>query len=198
MPAQPQVNIAVEGNLDERIARRLVVEAGGDVAHVYGRRGKQWLRQQGGGYRNAARYAPWFVLVDLDRDECPPRLRRDWGAASDERGMCFRVAVRAVESWLLADRDGLAKFLGVARGALPDWPDATPNPKRTLIDAASRSRRGGVRDAIVPRPGARQGPLYTAALGQFADERWDPAAAAGRSPSLASCRRRLAELVGRP
>ena len=167
------------------------------MARAHGRRGKQWLRQQIGGYRNASAHAAWFVLVDLDRDECPPRLRRDWGAASDERGMCFRVAVRAVESWLLADRDGLARFLGVASAELPDRPDAIPDPKRALVDAARRTRRGGVRNAIVPRPGARQGPLYTAALGRFADERWDPAAAAGRSPSLASCRRRLAELVGR-
>lgn len=167
------------------------------MARAHGRRGKQWLRQQIGGYRNASAHAAWFVLVDLDRDECPPQLRRNWGDADAARGLCFRVAVRAVESWLLADRDGLAKFLGVARGTLPDWPDATPDPKRVLIDAASRSRRGGVRDAIVPRPGARQGPLYAAELGRFVDERWDATAAAGRSPSLDRCRRRLAELIAR-
>ena len=165
------------------------------MARVYGRRGKQWLRQQIGGYRNASAHAPWFVLVDLDRDECPPQLRRDWGSA--ERGLCFRVAVHAAESWLLADRDGLANFLGVARGTLPDWPDATPDPRRALIDAASRSRRGSVRDAIVSRSGARQGPLYSAELGRFVDERWDAAAATGRSPSLDRCRRRLAELIAR-
>lgn len=198
MPAQPQVTVAVEGDLDERIARRLVAEAGGDVARVYGRRGKEWLRQQIGGYRNASMRSPWFVLVDLDSGECPPRLREEWGIAADMRGMCFRVAVRAVESWLLADRDGLARLLGVARGGLPDRPDAAPDPKRALIDAARRSRRSRVRDAILPRPGARQGPLYTATLGRFADERWSPAAAAELSPSLASCRRRLSEFLAAP
>lgn len=191
------VTVGVEGELDERVAMRLVEEAGGSVYQVHGKRGKPWLRRQIGGYRNAARRARWFVLVDLDRDACAPGLRADWVLGGDVETLCFRVAVRSVESWLLADRVRLASFLGIARASIPHEPDGIPDPKRALIGAAARSTRRHVRDALVPRGRARVGPLYTGTLGLFVDEAWDPEDAAAASPSLAACRTRLAELVSR-
>ena len=159
MSAQPQVTVAVEGDLDERIARRLVAEAGGDVTRVYGRRGKEWLRQQIGGYRNASMRSPWFVLVDLDSGECPPRLREEWGIAADMRGMCFRVAVRAAESWLLADRDGLARLLGVTRAASPIGRTRPPIPSAPSSTPLAGPVAAACATPSSPRPGARQGPL---------------------------------------
>ena len=198
MTTTPPVTIAVEGDLDEQVAVRLVEEAGGMTSHVYGKRGKPWLRAQIGGYRNAAQYSRWVVLVDLDRDECPPELRNEWGVNGGAEALCFRVAVPSIESWLLADRENIASFLGVARAHIPLHPDSEVDAKQALINVARRSRRGTIREAIVPRPTARVGPLYTSTLSQFVDERWDPARAAGASPSLARCRSRLAELVRRP
>lgn len=195
MTSRPPVTIAVEGDLDERVAVRLVEDAGGVVSLVYGRRGRPWLRQRIRGYRNAARRTPWFVLVDLDADACAPRLRDEWGVEGSSGGLCFRVAVRSVESWLLADREQFAGFLGTPPARLPARPDEVSDAKQELINVARRSRRGTVRDAIVPGPAARVGPLYTSTLSQFVDERWDPTRAAEASPSLARCRIRLAELV---
>jgi hypothetical protein len=192
------ITIAVEGDLDERIAVRLVEEAGGVVHLVHGKLGKPWLQKQIGGYRHAARHARWFVLVDLDRDSCAPALRDEWGVDGGVKGLCFRVAVRSVESWLLADRERLARFLGVARTRIPLDPDGLSDAKQTLINAARRSTRGTIRDAIVPGPNARVGRLYTSTLGRFVDEHWDPVRAAESSPSLARCRTRLAELIARP
>ena len=195
--AARQVTIAVEGDLDERVAMRLVAEAGGTIAQVHGKRGKQWLRRQIGGYRNAAQHARWLVLVDLDRDVCAPRLRNDWGLGGDTRGLCFRVAVQSVESWLLADRVRLASFLGVPRANIPRQPDGVPDAKQVLIRAAAQSRRRSVRDALRPLGSASVGPLYTGTLSRFVDETWNPVDAAMVSPSLAACRMRLAELVSR-
>ena len=197
MTATPHVTVAVEGDLDERVALRLVEEAGGAVSRVHGKRGKPWLQRQIGGYRNAARYAPWLVLVDLDRDLCAPGLRRDWGVDPGTGNLCFRVAVRSIESWLLADSERLASFLGIARRYIPREPDAVPDAKRALIEAAARSRRKTIRDALVPLGSARIGPLYTGTLVRFVDQSWNPVAAAATSPSLAACRTRLAELLGR-
>ncbi len=191
----PYVTLAVEGDLDERVAIRLVGEAGGAGSLVHGKRGKPWLRERIGGYLNAARHSRWLVLVDLDDDTCPPELRVDWGVADAPLGLCFRVAVRSVESWLLADRERLARFLGTARSRIPTRPDEADDPKQSLINAARRSRSGRIRDAIVPRPGARVGPLYTSTLSQFVDELWNPTEAAEASPSLARCRTRLAEFI---
>ena len=197
MSGASHVTVAIEGDLDEYVATRLVAEAGGLVARVHGRRGKSWLRQQIGGYKNAARHARWFVLVDLDRDHCPPALRRDWVVEEQLDGLCFRVAVPSAESWLLADLERLATFLRVSRSRVPTDPDFLPDAKQALIDAARHSNIRSIRDAIVPRGSARTGPLYNPMLGRFVEEQWDPVAAATRSPSLATCRIRLAELVQR-
>lgn len=198
MTTSPRVTVAVEGVLDERVLIRLVAEAGGEIDLVHGRQGRGWIEEHIGGYQNAARYSKWAVLVDLNGDSCAPELRRDWGVEAGPNGLCFRVAVRSVESWLLADRGHLASFLSVAPSRIPTRPDTEPDAKEALINVARRSRSRRIRDAIVPGLNARVGPLYTSTLGQFVDEQWDPARAAEASPSLARCRARLAELVQRP
>jgi len=106
--------------------------------------------------------------------------------------MYFRVAVRAVESWLLADAERLATFLGVPATSIPPDPDAESDPKRTLIGLAQRSRRSAIREDIVPRrgSGSRVGPGYAGRLIEFvltAEDRWRPSAAVQRSDSLRRC-----------
>jgi hypothetical protein len=187
MNARPvAISAAVEGITDEAIVRRLIVHAGAVPGAVHGRYGKPYLRTHIAGYNNAARHAPWLVLVDLDGDsDCAPALRQDWLAAPAPR-LCFRVAVRAVESWLIADAAGLAAFLGVAPAKIPHDPDALPAPKNSLVALARASRRKAIREDIVPRPesGRPVGPAYTSRVIEFASQHWQPDEAARRSESL--------------
>ncbi len=55
--------------------------------------------------------------------------------------MCFRVAVREVEAWLLADREQIARFLSIARSRVPQSPETLDNPKQRLVELARHSRR---------------------------------------------------------
>ena len=64
----PVFSAAVEGVVDEAVVPRLISHAGGETGTVYGRRGKPCLRQRIAGFNQAARHAPWVVLVDLDND----------------------------------------------------------------------------------------------------------------------------------
>ena len=103
-------NAAVEGDLDEVVLRRLMAEAGLPVGSIYGKTGKDHLRKRIQDYNNAARFGPWIVLVDLDRDaDCAVSLYRNW-LLEPSPNLLFRVAVRAVEAWLLADRR-MAEFV---------------------------------------------------------------------------------------
>jgi hypothetical protein len=96
------VQAAVEGITDEAVVKRLAAHVGAHVGAVYGKNGKPALRQKMNGYNQAARHAPWIVVADLDRDhDCAPRLVAEW-LGEPSALMCFRVAVRAVEAWLLA------------------------------------------------------------------------------------------------
>src|SRR5262245_66600073 len=103
-PAPPVVAGAVEGLVDEAVFRRLVRFVGARPGAVYGKNGKSDLLRRLSGFNEAARYAPWFVLVDLDRDaDCAPPFRTSQ-LSKPSAAMCFRVAVRETEAWLLADR----------------------------------------------------------------------------------------------
>lgn len=87
---------------------------------------------------------PWIVLVDLDSDhDCAPPLRAAW-LPHPAPQMCFRVAVRAVEAWLMADAERLAAFIGVARRRISADPEREENPKRAMVNLARSSRASRV------------------------------------------------------
>jgi hypothetical protein len=85
--------------------------------------GKANLRRALPGYNAAAQRTPWLVLVDLDQDfNCAAALVRDWLPTASTH-MRFRIVVRQIESWLLADGERFSRFFGVRAGAVPDAPD---------------------------------------------------------------------------
>ena len=194
------VSGAVEGILDEAVVRRLTADLGIQVGAVFGRSGKPHLKARIDGYNRAARFSPWVVVVDLDNDfECAPSLCAEWLPSPAEH-MCLRVAVREIESWLLADRSGIASFLGVSKSRIPQTVDDLDDPKQTLINLARGSRRKAIREDMAPRPGsgASEGPAYTSRMSEFVAKggrgRWQPSSAADVSPSLSRCIRALTEL----
>lgn len=197
MPQPVVIWAAVEGLVDDAAVRKLIACAGGQAGPIYGRKGKDALRQQIQAYNNAAWHAPWIVLVDLDRDaDCAPPLRLEW-LPNPAPKLCFRIAVRAVEAWLMADRETLAEFLRVPSHRIPTTPEALDDPKGEMVNLARHSRDRGIREDMVAREesGRRVGPAYTSRLMEYVDGRWRPEVAAKHSGSLRraiECVRRLA------
>lgn len=197
MTTPPLVTLAVEGKADVGVARAVLRAAGLDASgppYVMGGNGN--LNRQLAAYCSAATLAPWFVLRDMDHDaRCAGDLVEQL-APKQPPLMCFRLAVRAAESWLLADRDALARELRVSKAIIPARPDELPDPKAALVGLARRSRSRDVRADLVPRDGstARVGPGYVARVNAFAESSWRPAAAAAASPSLERCLAALSKL----
>jgi hypothetical protein len=190
---------AVEGPVDEAVFRRLVEYVRAEAGPIHGKNGKALLQSRINGYNNAARFAPWFVLVDLDRDaDCAPSFVGGWLRGRAPR-MCFRVAGRAVEAWLLGDRERMAAHLHVDAARIPVAPELLDDPKRALVDLARHSRRRDIREDMVPRAGSGRtaGPAYTSRLIEFIVDRrhgWRPGIAARSADSLKrslQCLRRL-------
>ncbi len=180
------ISAAVEGIVDEAVVEKLIRRAGGEPGSVYGKAGKALLRKRIEGYNKAAYLSPWIVLVDLDQEEeCPPPLLKEWLPTVAPR-LCFRVAVRAVEAWLLADAGNLAGFLGIPKKRIPEDPESLESPKQFLVDLARRSKRRVIREDMVPREGSGRsaGPAYTSRMLQFVMDSWNPARAALHAPSL--------------
>ncbi len=186
MPSPVYVAAAIEGLVDEAVVHKLIEHVGGVPGPVYGKHGKSALLKSMPGFNNAARHQPWIVLVDLDRDyECAPPLREKWVPAASPR-LCFRVAVRAVEAWMLADDEALGRFLGVARNRISQRPESLPDPKQALVDLARASRRRAIREDMVPRTGSGRavGPAYTSRVIEYVQSEWRPEVAAARADSL--------------
>jgi hypothetical protein len=192
------VNVLVEGPTDEPVARKLLEHVGLEVGTIYGRKGKAYLLERVPIYNQAAHFTPWFVLVDLDMDEqCPSQAIQHW-LSHPASCMRFRVAVRSVEAWLMADRESMASFLAVSTSKIPQQPDLEPNPKQTLINIARTSRSKSIREDLVPRQGsgAKVGPLYLTRLTDFTTQQWEPAKGAMHSQSLRRCIHALSTLNG--
>jgi hypothetical protein len=195
MPEPVKISAAVEGPVDEAVVRKLIACAGGRVGTVYGKNGKDALRKKINAYNNAAMRAPWVVLVDLNNDaDCAPPFRASW-LPQPAPLLCFRVAVRQVEAWLLADADTLAKYLRVPRSAIPRDPETLANAKTEMVNLARRSKRRDIRTDMVPREGSGRdvGPAYTSRLIEYVEKAWRPREAAQRSDSL---RRAIECLMG--
>lgn len=195
------INAAVEGDLDEAIARKLIERAGGAMGEVYGKNGKPALRKRINGFNNAARspHAPWLVLVDLDKDkdkDCAPALRDDW-LRHPAPGLCFRIAVREVEAWLMADAETLAPYLSVSANRISENPESLEKPKDEMVNLARRSRRPAIKRDMVPREGSerRVGIAYTSRLIEYVRDKWRIETAAKRSESLRRAIRCLKRLI---
>ena len=193
------ISASVEGDVDEAVIRRLLRDMNVCLGSCYGKNGKPQLRKRIKGYNNAADYSPWLVLVDLDQDfDCAPLLRENW-LPNPAKYMCFRIAVREVEAWLLADSESMARFLGVARAKIPKAPEQLDKPKETVVSLARQSRRFSIREDMVPRPGSGRavGPAYSSRLIEFIDTHWRPEEALLHSDSLDRTIRCLEALIKR-
>jgi len=183
---------AVEGDLDGAVIERLAKHVGVTIGTIYGRQGKDFLRKRITNYNKAARHGRWIVLLDLDQEfDCAPDLVTAW-LSEPEPLMRLRVAVREVESWLIADRDRIASFLAIPKSLVPIDPESLSDPKATVINLARRSRRREIREDIAPRSGSGRkiGPAYISRLLEYvrdADHGWRPNVAATKAPSLRKC-----------
>jgi hypothetical protein len=188
MPDPIPVNLVVEDELSEAVVRRVLqqVRVGYAVGTCYRPGGFGYIRRKIRAFNQAARHCPYLVLTDLDKGECAPALIERWLNEAPHPNLLFRVAVREVESWLLADAKGFARFLGISAQHVPSDPDGLPDPKRRLIELARLSRRRDLRDSIVPRHGstATVGPDYNGCLAGFVAGNWNSVKAAARSDSL--------------
>lgn len=191
---------AVEGVIDEAVVRRLILHVGATPGAVYGKKGKSHLKQNIRRYNEAARHGLWIVVADLDHDaDCAPSLRAEW-LPSKAPTLCLRIAVRAIETWFLADHERIANFLSIPVSRLPNEPESVADPKTLMVNLARRSRQRAIREDMVPRPGSGRsvGPAYASRLIEFVesgDRGWRPDIAAMASDSLRGCLRCLDRLV---
>lgn len=186
--AQIPINLAFEDSLSQALLTVIIGNCGNEfvIGKLYTEGGFGYLKRMAPAFNNAAKSMPYLILTDLDRWTCPTGLIKTWLPNDVHRNLIFRVAVREVESWLLADQAAFAKFLGIEKDFVPDNPDTLVDPKATLIELAAKSPKREIKRDIVPRHGSTStiGPNYNGRLIVFVQKHWSMKIAMTKSPSL--------------
>lgn len=144
-------------------------------------------------YQQLARVMPVLCIADTDR-ACPLDCLQKWLPHKPPANFLLRLAVSESESWVLADRDGFAVFLGIAASKIAPAPDELPDAKRHLLQLAKHSKVRLYRQEMVTCSGDKQGSGYNLHLTSFVRQYWNPLKAAASSPSLARAILRLQQL----
>jgi len=193
------INTATEDELSERVAVRLVTDVvpNGMLGLMLRKGGAGYLRSSLSKFCQMASREHVLLLTDLDQQICASELIANWtGSTPIPDRLLFRIPVREIESWLLADRQGIAALLGVSEARLPPYPDELPDPKHTLLNAARNASRSVRSELVVSRGSlASQGLGYNRVLSTYVDTIWDIERAADRSPSLRRTVNRLLALT---
>ena len=192
------VALAIEDDLSKAIGKRLLAELPTPVVPnlILQKGGFGYLKSRMNSWRELSQRQIVLVLTDLDRVACPVALSADWlGKTPRPANLLLRIAVREVESWVLADHVAMRQLIG-SKGPLPPQPDDLPDPKQHFLKLAKLAPRP-IRQDLVKESGAvaSQGMGYNACLTAWVQSDWNPERASERSPSLARTRRRLKELA---
>ena len=204
------VNIAVEDSLSEIVLRRLLrhrrrdltigvryplKSLAGGIANPANRRSQRGLSGYGQikvqlpAFNAAAHEGqPFVVLTDLDvHTQCPGQLLPKWlPNVAPSPNLVFRVAVKEVEAWLVADRHNVATFLEVDLANLPTNAEALADPKMEIVRLARLSNSQAIYNDLVPSAGstAQVGRGFERALRTFVEDHWNIDEAASCSRSL--------------
>lgn len=193
--------LAVEDELSEVVGMRIIKEYLGDEIHVkvLRKNGFGYLKSKIANFSEISRQYAVVMITDLDQEICAPNLKLKWlKNLQPPEKFVFRVAVKEIEAWLLADAPQLSEFLGVRQHAIPTDVEAIEDPKAALVEIAKRAKRN-LRMDIVPegQSKAKQGLGYNRALRPFVESNWDVNYAAQNSDSLKRACQRVAELAER-
>lgn len=180
------LNLVFEDEISEFVMVKLAEESKKYfISNSYSGGGFGYIKKNIGGFNEAAKGCPFFVLTDLDTVDCAPTLIDDWLGKSAHHNLIFRIAVREVEAWLLADIEGFSKFTGVSEANFRDNTEEIADPKAELLHLVKRCRIRKIKEDILPKNEfAAVGPNYNGRLGEFVMKHWSISRAMQRSDSL--------------
>lgn len=189
-----------EDTLIERAARKIIAVENPHlaVASTMGRKGFNYFKSRIGPIRKSATSLKFLVFLDGDElgTKCPSDAINEWFQVRCPQNIHIRFAFHEVESWLLADRNNLASYLGISPNSIPLVTDETRDTKELLVRLAAKSRYRAIVEDIVPPKGftTTVGPAYNARVSEFIQGAWDVRAAATANESLARACKRISEL----
>lgn len=193
------VYLAIEDELSQQVGRKLISNIAPTASiHPIGFRGNSYLRTKIREFSAIARTSVVIIFTDLDAHTCPVEMRTEWlGTVELPEKLVFRIAEKEIESWLLADHDGLKEFMGERINKhLPREPDIVANPKEHMLKVANLANRDVRSDLVTTtKNGYQRGLGYNERLSSFVNSIWSIENAAQRSQSLQRAQRHIHRIL---
>ena len=188
--------VIVEGETDEPVVTALMRAAGwaDSEFNVRSVNGKGAIDRDIKRYWEAARGHAYVVFRDLDRDGggCPVTLRAELveRTPGESPDLLIRIVDQCIESWILADRHGIAEFCNRSAASVEPPPS---HHKPYLL-----SLMKDVKDAVEEKGRELDfGPAYKGHLQNLMNRYWSIERAATESDSLRRALERLTDLHDR-
>jgi hypothetical protein len=186
---QPQfINIVVEDLLTELTIKKILnnYKDKFQLHNIFGKRGFGYIKSRITNFNAAAKNIPYLIITDLDQYDCPPSLCKEWFTFTKNPNLIFRIAVKEIETWLIADRKNFSGFLKIPENRISKEVESISDPKEFIIKLATRSPNREMRSSIVPKlkSTAKIGPNYNDCLARFIINYWDIDLASMNSISL--------------
>jgi hypothetical protein len=180
------LNLVFEDQVSEFVMLKLIEKLGKfKIQYTYSEGGFGYIKKNIKGFNEASKYWPFFILTDLDTVNCAPELKKNWLKVPQSSYLIFRIAVREVEAWLLADIEGFSCYTGVSQANFNKRPEELSDPKQELLKIVKRCRNRNIKEDILPKDEfAICGPNYNGRLAEFIKNYWDIDRASKRSNSL--------------
>jgi len=182
------INIAVEDKLSEAVIRKILNASKRlyIVGACFCRGGSGYIKKNIRGFNNASKASVFLLLTDLDTTECAPTLIRQWLTCPQNPNFMFRIAVKEIESWILADRINFSNYLGIPVQRIPLITDEINDPKQFILNLSDKSKKSSLRNGMIFRhkDTLKPGPDYNGCLITFIENFWDINKAIHHSPSL--------------
>lgn len=150
------VHMLLEGWHEEPLACSLIRYCGHEPGVVYGKKGCEYIREKAKHFTYLAQPGNGLLVLTDFMDSgflCPSEARRQYlqpHSSSIPTNFLCRFAVNELESWLMADREGMADYLRIALANIPAYPETEPDPKKTLVNLARKSKVSRIRNALIP------------------------------------------------
>ena len=190
--------VIVEGSTDIPVVTALMCAAGwaNSEFSVTSANGKGVIDRDLKNYWEAARVLPYVVFRDLDRDGggCPVTLRAQLveHTPGESPDLLIRIVDQCIESWILADRQGVAEFCELPIASVRP---CDSRPKDHLLRLFQKAQ---FKDAVLHEGGKLVfGPAYELHLQRLMTHHWSIERAAAESDSLRRALKRLTDLHDR-
>ncbi len=185
-----------EDDLQGEIVKKVIasIKRNIELYPIYSNRAKGpsgigYIRSKWKGFYSASTGSPFILLLDLDNTECAPTLRNELGVPPNNKNFIFHIAVREIETWILADTKNFLTYFRIPLDILHKFPyhlESISDPKQFLISIMRHSKKREFIRAIVPdlESTAQVGKYYNSYLIDFIQNHWDLKNAREKSDSL--------------